>query len=165
MPFLLLYELLPDVARAETRSLLLPRPDGTLGDGFTFMEMFCNEPGCDCRRVIVRVALTNDLNRVLANISYGWEPDSFYRKWASFPLDDDDLAELRGPGLMRLNPQSEHADEMLSLFQELLEDNAYRERIVRHYGMFREIIDRKATKPSKVFSGWRSSSRKQRKSK
>lgn len=169
MPFALLYDLLPDVAKAETRSLLLPRPDGTPGDGFAFMEMFCDEPGCDCRRVIVRVAPTNDPKRVLANISYGWEPDSFYRKWAGFPLDQDDLEELRGPGLMRLNAQSEQADEMLSRFRDLLEDDAYRERIVRHYRMFREVVDAgrgaAGTKPRGLFSGWRSPSSKRRKKK
>lgn len=169
VPFAPLYNLLPDVAKAETRLLLLRRPDGTPGDGYAFMEMFCDDRGCDCRRVVVRVAPTDDPTRALAQISYGWEPESFYRKWASFPLDDDDIEELRGPALMRLNPQSEHADEMLSLFRDLLEDDAYRARIVRHYRMFREIVDAgngvSPTTPRVLFPGWRSPSRKGRKRK
>lgn len=167
VPFTLLYHLLPDVARAETRSLLLPGPDGVPRDGVAFMEMFCDERACDCRRALFRVAPSHDPNRVLATISYGWEPDSFYREWAGYPLDDDDLDELRGPSLMRLAPQSDRADEMLELCRELLRDDAYRERVIRHYALFRAIVDGAAAKPSrkKPYARWVSPSRSRRKRK
>jgi hypothetical protein len=141
MPFIPLASLLPEVAREETRSL--HRFDGGL-DGARrshhFVEFFCDEPGCDCRRVFVHV-LDDDATEPLATISWGWEPDQFYRDWANFPLSPDDLEELRGPALVRLTPQSEQAPQLLADFRTLLADQGYAARIARHYHQFREIID------------------------
>jgi hypothetical protein len=132
VPFARLVDLLPDVARAETRSVILPASAGKPAEQFLFSEMYCDEPGCDCRRVVFQVVPAKEPRSVLAMISYGWEPDGFYREWAGFPLSDDDLDELRGPGLMRLNPQSERAEEMLDLCRIVLDDRGFRERILRH---------------------------------
>ena len=161
MPFALLYSLLPEVAKAETRCVL----DREHNAGIAFREMFCDEPGCDCRRVLFQVTPVDDGDNVLATISYGWEPDSFYREWAGFPLEDHDLEELRGPGLMRTTPQSEHAHDVLDICRELLTDDAYRERIVRHYRMFRRIVESGGARRRRVFPGWHSMSSKHRKRK
>ena len=73
--------------------------------------------------------------------SWGWEPDEFNRKWASFPLSEEDMEELRGPGLVRLTNQSEEADEMLEQFRGMLRDKKYANRIKRHYEEFRAHIE------------------------
>jgi hypothetical protein len=53
MPFRLRYDLLPEVAKPETRCVYLPKPQGGLPSGwYSFKEMFCDEPGCDCRRTL-----------------------------------------------------------------------------------------------------------------
>jgi hypothetical protein len=68
---------------------------------------------------------------------------------------------------MRLNPQSERAKEMLGLCRVLLDDGGYRERMVRHYRSFRELIDG-GQNPARARAQempvrWRSTSRKRKK--
>jgi hypothetical protein len=166
VPFARLHVLLPEVARTETRSLIVSASAGRPSEHFAFFEMYCDEPGCDCRRVVFQVISTTDPSQIAATISWGWEPDGFYRAWAGFPLSADDLEELRGPGLMRLNPQSSRAQEMLVLCRSLLADAAYRERIVRHYRLFRELIDggqsAAPARPREMPVRWRGTSRKRR---
>ncbi|MBI2390055.1 MAG: hypothetical protein HYV09_10740 [Deltaproteobacteria bacterium] len=163
MPFAPLASVLPDLAARETRALYTTNDDGTRGEGFAFTEMFCDEPRCDCRRVVFQVLSADDPDVLLATLTYGWEPESFYRKWAGFPLGDDDIEELKGPAFMRFAPQSPEAERMLVHLRQLLADPGYVERVVRHYRLFREAVDAKAlVKPRSVISGWRSSSRKRR---
>ena len=142
MPYQLFHDLFPEIAEQETRAVTLLRdPDVDLPPAdYSFLEMFCNERGCDCRRVFFYVvsSLGRDVEAVIA---YGWESPAFYAKW----LHDDDpamLAELQGPVLNMGSPQSELAGGILTLFRKiLLRDEVYIERVKRHYQMFRDKID------------------------
>ena len=52
-------------------------PDGNYG----FIEMYCDEPNCDCRRVMVLVLRPETgTNKPWATINYGWESEGFYQK-------------------------------------------------------------------------------------
>jgi hypothetical protein len=145
MPFAPFYELFPEVARAETRSVTVLNATSTLPAGaYAFAEMFCNDEGCDCRRAFVQVfADVSPLreNGPLATISFGWEDESFYRQWASVPLSNEDLRELKGPALVRLAPQSPYASDLLVQFKMLVHNDAYVARIARHYTAYRRVID------------------------
>jgi len=56
VPFAHFYELFPEVAREETRGIvLLQDVDGLPAGTYTLTEMFCDEAGCDCRRVVFQV--------------------------------------------------------------------------------------------------------------
>jgi hypothetical protein len=141
VPFVPFANLFPDLAREETRSVL-KYDDGVVTRAHLFIELFCNERGCDCRRVFIQVHSDEPgAAQPRATISWGWEPDSFYRTWASFPLSEADLDELRGPALVRLTQQGQEAEALLAEFRMLLEDELYGSRIVRHYRMFREQIE------------------------
>jgi hypothetical protein len=141
MPFVPFAEYFPDVAPNETRAVMTYE-DGVETDARLFVESFCDERGCDCRRVYIHVYSTRKRTRgPLATISWGWEPDAFYRRWARFPLSKADLDELRGPGLVRLTKRDDEAEEMLGQFRMLLGDQAYAARIVRHYQMFRAQVE------------------------
>lgn len=154
MPFAPFHELFADVAPAETRSItILTAEEGLPRGTYGFLESFCNEEDCDCRRAFISVVSADEgrksgAREPLAVISFGWEKESFYRDWASFPLSKEDLAELKGPALARLSPQSQYAPVLLQHFKTLLDDADYRARIVRHYQMFREAIDGGKSKPS-----------------
>jgi len=124
---------------AETRSLKLTGhaslPDGEYG----FIEMYCDERECDCRRVMVAVLRPRTgWSKVWATISYGWEDAGFYRAWGPH----SDPLEMQGPNLNPLGPQSRYSHALLELFRTLIESPEYIERLKRHYAMFREAIGR-----------------------
>ena len=145
MPYQSFHDLFPKTAERETRTITVSRgSDLGLPQGqYSFVEMFCDEKGCDCRRVFFYVvsSLRQDVEAVVA---WGWETSDFYARW----LKDDDpkmLAALKGPILNRGSPQTSLAPAILDLCRNvLLRDEAYVERVKRHYEMFREKIDAKA---------------------
>jgi len=107
--------------------------------------MFCDEPGCDCRRVFFSVvsSLKNDVKAVIA---WGWEDQDFYKKWMGVNAPHV-IKDLMGPVLNLASPQSDIAPALLKLFQlVLLQDTAYIERVKQHYVMFRETVDNTSKK-------------------
>jgi hypothetical protein len=147
MPYSLFHSRFPEIAERETRTVtLLDHSDFNLPPApYSFLEMFCDEPGCDCRRAFFTVvsSLQND---ILAVITWGWEDREFYMRW----MGDNDpqiISDLIGPALNLASPQSKHAPSLLNLFRDvLLKDSAYIERVKRHYAMFRKEIDSQAKK-------------------
>lgn len=68
MPYELLYNRLPKIAERETRNIIITE-DSDLGlpaGQYGFLEMFCNEPGCDCRRVFFHVVHSNRIRSQLS---------------------------------------------------------------------------------------------------
>ena len=142
MSFVPFNELFPKIAEQETRVItVLEDASGNLPpDGYAFLELFCNEVGCDCRRVMFTVVSTTN-HTPLATIAYGWEKKKFYVKWAR-ETDPVHIKELIGPVLNMGSPETEHSDEILDTFKKiLLKDKNYMERVKRHYWMFREKIE------------------------
>ena len=83
MPMIPFMERFPELGARETRSVTVPQrqdlPEGEYG----FVELYCNQPGCDCRRVMIDVLRPETgWSKVWATISYGWESLDFYRPWA-----------------------------------------------------------------------------------
>jgi hypothetical protein len=140
MPMTLFMERFPEVGARETRSAKVAQrhdlPDGEYG----FLEFYCDEPGCDCRRVTISVLRPETgWSKIWATISYGWESADFYRKWSKAGSDP---IEMQGPGLDPLNAQSQFSPALLDLFRFLLESTEYVERLKRHYRMFRDAVER-----------------------
>jgi hypothetical protein len=150
MPYSLFYSRFPEIAERETRTVTLFDHSGfNLPPArYSFLEMFCDEPGCDCRRAFFSV-VSSLQNNILAVIAWGWEDREFYTKW----LGDSDpriINDLIGPALNLASPQSNHAPALLDLFTKvLLQDTAYIERVKRHYAMFRQEIESQAKTKSR----------------
>lgn len=127
------------VAAAETRTIrVLERGGPPLGE-YGFLEFFCADPGCDCRRVTLQVTTLD--GGVWATISFGWEKAQFYRRWMH---DAADAGEMAGASLDPLNRQSGFAEGFLALFQEMVKtDRKYVERLKRHYKMFKDLPGKK----------------------
>jgi len=127
-------ERFPEVGYAETRTARVTgRRD--LSDGnYGFIEMFCTDPACDCRRAIIQVIEEKAPGDVVATINYGWETPEFYRSWLGGETDD---MELAGASLELLGKQGRHAVALLRLFERLLKDRSYADRIRKHYEMFK----------------------------
>lgn len=121
--------LFPEKAESDTRTVL-PITDKNLPHhAFILSEAYCVLPNCDCRRVMLNV-IDNDTNEHVATISYG------------FALPEPPLDEEEQLFLDTLNPQSELSEPLLEMFEKLIAtDRAYHDRLVRHYEMWKSVID------------------------
>jgi len=117
----------PEVASHETRVVTLTQPNPLLPpDGYAFVEVYCDEKGCDCRRALFWVMAESQEEKPIATISFGFDPE----------------AEMAGPFLDPFGPQSEFSEALLGLFvSAVLTDPAYVQRLYRHYTLMREKVD------------------------
>ena len=99
MPFFTFYEFFPKIAINETRSITLLAPQHGLPPGeYAFIELYCADPDCDCRRVTFSV-LNKGRKAPIATISWGWEPLEFYAKWMRGDPDPEDIDDCKGHSL------------------------------------------------------------------
>jgi hypothetical protein len=150
MPMIPFVERFPVVGARETRSVTVTNrqdlPEGEYG----FLEFYCDEPGCDCRRVMIDVLRPETgWSKIWATISYGWESLDFYRKWGGAHSDP---LEMKGPYLDPLNPQTEYSAALLNLFRFLIQSPGYVERLKRHYQMFRETAQKESGRQTSLES-------------
>ncbi len=147
MPYTPFHDYFPDIAEEETRTItvLENSPWNLPPAHYSLLEMYCDEPDCDCRRVFFYV-VSSLTKESVAVISYGWESLEFYAEW----MKDDDpeiINELKGSVLNLASPQSNIAPILLDMIQKIvLEDQIYIQRIKTHYRIFRHHIDTKAKK-------------------
>lgn len=145
MPMAAFYHYFPELAAKETRTVTVwgnpELPDGQYG----FVELYCDEVGCDCRRVLITV-VSSSTGKVLATINYGWETRRYYEQWMG---DKDLAAHCVGATLDPFGIQSEYAAVLLRLFERfLLPDEAYVARLKRHYALFKAAIEKGSTAES-----------------
>ena len=139
MPMTPFMERFPELGARETRSVTVTGrqdlPDGEYG----FVELYCDEPGCDCRRVMLDVLRPDTgWSKIWATINYGWESLQFYKKWGGAFIDP---AQLKGPFLDPLNAQTQYAPTLLELFRFLLRSPDYVQRLRNHYQLFRAAVE------------------------
>ncbi len=91
-----------DLAFKEMRVLTVLSGKKVPADEYGFLELYCDDVSCDCRRVMIKVLGQHSGDKAWATISYGWEPPEFYRGWAGSDLMD--AAALSRPTLDPLNP-------------------------------------------------------------
>jgi len=144
------HTLCPDLAQREVRVLLIggpadapPGPMPPAGE-YAFVEFYCEDLDCDCRRAFLQVMAKNQAGRVFASINCGWEKESFYRK--TMPWDKSAPKQVVRGSLDPLNAQSEYAQFFLEAFQKLVWDESYRLRLQRHHQVFREELKRQFRK-------------------
>jgi hypothetical protein len=120
------HSLLPELAQREVRCVHLgaateTTPEPALpADEYIYMEFYCEDLNCDCRRVFLQVIAKGQPGKVFASLSYGWEKESFYRK--RMPWDPDEAKGTVRGELDPLNEQSEFAEDFLDLFQRVVLD-------------------------------------------
>jgi len=138
MPMTPFMEKFPELGRRETRSLLVTPGNDLPAGEYGYIEFYCDEPGCDCRRVTICVMRPDTgWSKIWATISYGWESPDFYQKWSAA----SDPIEMQGPCLDSLNAQTACSSVLLDLFRIVLQSPDYVERLKRHYRMFRDSLE------------------------
>lgn len=127
LPFHILF---PEIGTAETRDMTLARPSDEVPAGaYAFVEFYCVDPACDCRRVLFSV-LRRDPPGIVATINHALGPSAP----ASSP-------EMPPTFLDPLHPQSPFAESLMYLFQKVvLADELYDQRLKRHYAMVKQAI-------------------------
>jgi hypothetical protein len=141
------HSVLPELAQREVRCVHLEVAPGVasstgLAAGeYAFVEFYCDDLNCDCRRVFLQVIARDDQDKVLASINYGWEKESFYRK--RLPWDPEAPMLITRGSLDPMNQQSECAEALLELFQRHVLDEPYRLRLRRHCQLFRDELRRR----------------------
>lgn len=128
----------PNIGMSEYRSFTALGIEGLPPAEYGFMEFYCNDPSCDCRRVQLVVVAPEISKRFLATISYGWESLEFYRKHFTFISEEDSPCE---PMLEPFGDQSGYSQILLDCCKHfLLSDEAYIERLKRHYRLFKKAL-------------------------
>ena len=138
MNFQAFHDKFPKIAEEESKTIILSENNtyGLPADNYLFVEMFCNDKKCDCRRVFFMVFSGN--NEPLAVICWGWETRDFYKKWLGF-YDKEMITDLIGPGLNDTSYQSKLAPRILEMYKEvLLSDINYCKRVKQHYTLFKK---------------------------
>jgi hypothetical protein len=104
MPYVMFHEYFREIAKRETRSFTVFNNIELPAGDYGLLEMYCNEPGCDCRRVFFSV-ISSVTKQVEAVIAFGWESSKFYAEWLGNG-DAQIINELKGPILNLGSPQS-----------------------------------------------------------
>jgi hypothetical protein len=149
MPYEPFYERFKEIAMKETRSITIHNNPELPDDDYGFLEAYCNDENCDCRRVFFNV-ISRKRGEIVAVIAYGWEDSEFYTRWYR-QNDPQIIREMQGPMLNPSSKQSGLAPALLNLVRNtLLKDPAYKDRLKRHYWMFKEKVDPKHFKASDI---------------
>jgi len=134
----------PELRTAETRWVMLCNDPVVPDDQYAFLDMYCTEPGCDCRRTLVHVLARKDARSPIATINFGWDCDAAYKRFTRLGFT---AVEIKGPNLAIGFPQGPYAKDLLRVFENLIQDSDYVERIRRHYAMFKAAVDGRKPAP------------------
>lgn len=130
MSMMAFHTLFPKLAEEEAATFTpdsgQPLPEHTL----LFVENYCVEENCDCRRALLKVIDTETREQV-ATLSYAFEPPT--------GIHEDEGQLFLDP----INPQSEYSADILDLFERILShtEGEYHDRLVRHYTMWKAIVN------------------------
>ena len=131
IPFYLKF---PILAQSETRTFIVPDGNSKLPGGeYVFVELYCDDPKCDCRRVIVQIARAESPCDILATVNFGWESVDYYASWLG---STDGAANMSGASLEPFGEQSSISQQLLLLFRYAIQEGMYLERFKNHYKMF-----------------------------
>jgi len=90
-------------------------PDGE----YSFIDTYCDDPGCDCRKTMIQVMHNGKLVSV---INYGWESATFYENWMGSNAKDNPMPKMHGASIDITSPDLVSMDSILALFNALLND-------------------------------------------
>lgn len=108
------------------------------GGDYRFLDTYCTDPSCDCRKTIILV-YRNDIH--VSTIHYGWESDAFYRKWMGSAFDDNNDLPMSGASIDISSPNHVPPKAMLAFFQALLDDNWIAKFKTHYAGVKKKIAE------------------------
>jgi hypothetical protein len=109
-------------------------PDGE----YSFIDMYCSDPNCDCRKTMIRVM---HHERTVAIINYGWESPAFYEKWMGNIKGADLFSPMNGASIDLSSPNLVNEEGILGLFNALLND-MWIEKFKHHYKKVKAAVSK-----------------------
>ncbi len=110
-------------------------PDGE----YSFIDTYCTDPGCDCRRTMIQVMHKGKLVSV---INYGWESTTFYENWMGSSAKDNPMPNMHGASIDITSPDLVRTDGILALFNALLND-IWIAKFKRHYDEVKAALSKR----------------------
>ena len=104
-------------------------PDGE----YSFIDMYCADPACDCRKTMIQVMHNGNLVSI---INYGWESATFYENWMGSSEKGNTVPKMHGASIDITSPNLVSTDGTLALFNALLND-IWIAKFKRHYDEFK----------------------------
>lgn len=141
MSMIPLYVHCREVASREFRTMIVHENASKIPAGrYVFVECYCDDPECDCRRVFIQVYLRPDAKRIVLLLNYGWETPKYYQGYMVWSAK---LTRRIAAGCLDpLSPRPPYAATFLRLFREHALNDAYRTRLNRHYTLFKASLRR-----------------------
>ena len=131
----------PEIDAAEVRVAAVTNHPGLPKGRYAFIELYCDEKGCDCSNVMINVV--DQEGRRVATLNHNFDPER--------------AADL---GLHRtlldpLNIQTENSEAILDLFKRVVLDEAYETRLKGHMAMVKRAVKggRRPRRPDKTLVG------------
>lgn len=97
--------------------------------------MYCTDPGCDCRKTMIRVLHDG---RFVSLINYGWESADYYRRWMGNAALEA-LAPMAGASIDITSPDLVSRAGILGLFRALLNEQ-WKARFQSHYNLVKARV-------------------------
>lgn len=152
MLFSSFFDEFPELIKKEFRNIFIFN-DGAYKHippgNYAFLEMFCPDTKCDCRKVIINVISANP-HKTWAILNYGWEPEEYYKTW--WGRNTQLYKPMSG---VTFDPPTNNPlkKEFLDIYQDLIHrDKEYAKRIESHYSMFKKKMLEKKNNPAKIHS-------------
>jgi len=89
------------------------------GGEYSFIDMYCADPECDCRKTMIQVMHNG---KPVSVINFGWESDSYYENWMGGSAEDNPMPQMHGASIDITSPDLVSRKGILSLFNALLND-------------------------------------------
>lgn len=127
MKFIPAGEIIGDAHQVRTVSI---KRSPQLPDGeYSFVDMYCADPECDCRKTMIQVMHNGKLVSV---INYGWEAATFYENWMGSSAKDKMMPKMHGASIDISSPNLVGREGVLALFNALIND-MWIAKFKRHY--------------------------------
>lgn len=110
-------------------------PDGA----YSFIDTYCADPGCDCRKTMIQVMHNGKLVSV---INYGWESANFYEKWMGISATNNPISKMYGASIDITSPDLVSTNGILALFNALLND-MWIAKFKRHYNEVKTVTSKR----------------------
>ena len=136
--FVPFFELFPYEAEMNTRKIFLSKDIHGLSRGaYLFVENYCVDKKCDCRKVMINVVQMGDEPVILGTVGFGWEDEAYYIKWIG---DKDNGRLMVGAYLEPGGIQTSYAQNCFKLVKNSLKDSHYIDLIKERYRAFKERL-------------------------